>query len=303
MILEKQEVKKNKKGDIYCGNCGKYGHTYKKCSDPVTSLGIVVFKIDKNVPITEPIEKKIKYLLIQRKDTLGYVEFLRGRYKLDDIEFIKKILFEITLDEIDKLKKKEFDELWNDLWMKQNNKQYKNEYEASKTKFNEIKNGYNLGGKNISLENILSCIETKWIEPEWGFPKGRRNLRESDINCAAREFREETGYNFNDFIILKNIKPVYEDFIGTNNIRYRHIYYLGRDITSKNPIINKDNKIQASEVSNIGWFDIETAISKLRNYNIEKKKVLKKIHEIIIHNNLFDISSSQTHIGDLDCYL
>ena len=29
--------------------------------------------------------------------------------------------------------------------------------------------------------------------PEWGFPKGRRNMHESDLDCAKREFEEETG--------------------------------------------------------------------------------------------------------------
>ena len=28
---------------IYCGNCGRSGHTYKKCTEPVTSVGIIAF--------------------------------------------------------------------------------------------------------------------------------------------------------------------------------------------------------------------------------------------------------------------
>ena len=28
---------------IYCGNCGKSGHTYRKCTEPVTSTGIIAF--------------------------------------------------------------------------------------------------------------------------------------------------------------------------------------------------------------------------------------------------------------------
>lgn len=293
---EKNKIYKKKRTDIYCGNCGKYGHTYKKCTDPVTSLGIILFTIDKN--------DNISFLLIQRKDTLGYVEFLRGRYKLDQINFIKKLLFEITEHEINKLKEKDFDYLWENLWMKQNNKSnknYKNEYENSKQKFNELKNGYFVNGEFFNLSKILNSIETNWKEPEWGFPKGRRNLRESDINCAAREFKEETGYQDSDFIILKNIKPVIEDFVGTNNIRYRHIYFIGRCITEKIPIINKHDKLQTSEVSNIGWFSLNNATSKLRPYNLEKKKVLKKVNDILINNNLFQRSCF--NINDYDFYM
>ena len=50
--------------NIYCGNCGKYGHIYKKCNQPIMSLGIICFKI---------IDEKIHYLLIKRKCSLNYV--------------------------------------------------------------------------------------------------------------------------------------------------------------------------------------------------------------------------------------
>ena len=39
-----------------------------------------------------------------------------------------------------------------------------------------------------------------------GFPKGRRNLRESDLEAANREFNEETNIKQCDFLIHKNIE-------------------------------------------------------------------------------------------------
>ena len=44
--------------------------------------------------------------------------------------------------------------------------------------------------------------DSKFIEPEWGFPKGRRNNKEKDINCAIREFYEETNFDNQDYQIL-----------------------------------------------------------------------------------------------------
>ena len=36
--------KKKKKKEIYCQNCGKFNHVYKKCTEPITSFGIIAFK-------------------------------------------------------------------------------------------------------------------------------------------------------------------------------------------------------------------------------------------------------------------
>ena len=41
------------------------------------------------------------------------------------------------------------------------------------------------------------------MKPEWGFPKGRRNYQENDIDCATREWEEETGYSRNQIKMVK----------------------------------------------------------------------------------------------------
>ena len=54
----------------FCNNCGKNGHAFHQCKYPITSIGVILFKYQKN---------NIKYLMIRRKDTLGYVDFMRGK--------------------------------------------------------------------------------------------------------------------------------------------------------------------------------------------------------------------------------
>ena len=122
------------KNTLYCGNCGKYGHVYRKCLAPIISYGIIIFK---------KIDNKLKYLLVQRKDTLGFVEFMRGKYNLENINYIIKLFKIMTLDERIEIISNDFDTIWNKLWMNQDNKQYHNEYETSKKKFNLLKNGIN----------------------------------------------------------------------------------------------------------------------------------------------------------------
>jgi len=74
----------------FCNNCGKTGHSYNQCSKPITSNGVIAFTKS---------GKSVKYLLICRKDTLGYVEFLRGKYPLYNKEYIQNIINEMTVQE------------------------------------------------------------------------------------------------------------------------------------------------------------------------------------------------------------
>jgi hypothetical protein len=59
----------------YCNNCSTSGHTFNACKFPITSVGIIAFRYnDKQV---------LEYLLIRRKDTIGYIEFIRGKYSIN----------------------------------------------------------------------------------------------------------------------------------------------------------------------------------------------------------------------------
>ena len=260
------KIKINKK-KIICGNCGKIGHVYRNCNHPIMSLGIVAFKIKND---------NIHYLLIRRKDTLGFVEFLRGKYDINDREYILKLFKEMTTSEVKRILTLDFDTLWKQLWMEQTIKHFKNEYEKSKERFYKIKES-----PSINILSIIKEIGKFWDEPEWGFPKGRRNIRENDMDCAIREFKEETGYETEDIKILKNIDPVGEQFYGSNNVEYKHSYFIAQFQNDKKPKLNKENKSQISEVSNIGWFTYKEAKKILRPYNIEKINVLTVVNNLL----------------------
>ena len=55
--------------------------------------------------------------MIRRRDSLGYVEFLRGRYALSDIDFIINIFEEMTVQEKNKIINQKFEKLWCDMWL------------------------------------------------------------------------------------------------------------------------------------------------------------------------------------------
>ena len=91
----------------FCNNCGRTGHLFHQCKNPITSLGIICFR-KKN--------DHLEYLLIRRKDSLGYVDFMRGKYPLYNKKYLLNIISEMTVSEQKKLLTNTFEELWEDLW-------------------------------------------------------------------------------------------------------------------------------------------------------------------------------------------
>ena len=95
------------KKNTFCVNCGKYGHITKECFEPITSYGIILFhrNNDKNEIINKSFNiktntnknQKIKYLLIRRKDSHNYVEFLIGKYDINNISFLNPFRARNTL--------------------------------------------------------------------------------------------------------------------------------------------------------------------------------------------------------------
>ncbi len=61
----------SKNMNILCNNCGKQGHLFHQCKIPITSYGVIVFRSS---------DKGIQFLMIRRKDSFGYIGFLRGKY-------------------------------------------------------------------------------------------------------------------------------------------------------------------------------------------------------------------------------
>ena len=69
----------------FCFNCGKKGHIYNNCLMPVMSYGGILYRID-------PEDEEPKYLLVQRTYTPDFKEIVRGKFELNDLEYIKKLI-------------------------------------------------------------------------------------------------------------------------------------------------------------------------------------------------------------------
>lgn len=316
----------------YCGNCGKFGHLYRNCNEPITSYGVIMINIDSHdKKITDTLINKfcitidsdnenddiddiinngiipihnnntagikcetpddietfctykdnIRFLMIRRKHTLGYIEFVRGRYSIDNIDGISFLFKQMTPDEIKKISQNSFEILWDDLWAGDENKlNYQEEFTYSKAKFEKLINNNN---GNLNLNFYVTNVKPNWNYPEWGFPKGRRSFQESNLLCSIREFKEESGYKDDEFVLLDRLEPIEESFIGTNGVNYKHIYYLAINLTDRKPIVDMQNKHQMNEVGEIGWFTYDEAIRMIRPHHTERKKLLTELYMYIIN--------------------
>lgn len=293
--LNQIDYKKRKyKYSLYCANCGKSNHLFNQCHNPITSYGICCFlnpsdfidikllfkqekdkninNIDKN--LKNALEDSIKYkdgmhrnneyrlLMINRKYSLSFMEFIRGKYDVDNEDYIYNLFEKMILKEIDIIcsinnfvdirKKMNF---YNDV-----NKKFKSELENAKLKFNYINKlgiltkilnkinfkyntkfelGTSIGpppGLNINNDEFFNNLQLEinklnkdkhlYTSTEWLIPKGKRECKETDLKTAMREFYEETGINTKYLYIYKNIIPLELTFIGLNGIEYKNIYFI-----------------------------------------------------------------------------
>lgn len=267
--------RKKKTSTITCVNCGGPGHVYRTCNHPIISYGFIVFR--KNV-----LHNTDEFLMVQRKDSLSYVEFIRGKYDVNNITYLLSLISNMTVIERDRISTQSFLDLWKDMWCKydDSDKNYNREFHEAKNKFNCLKKGFfiqYLHGEIVFFD-IQYCLNKsicKYEDTEWGFPKGRRNVNESDLNCALREFREETGLD-PKCLVSFDLKPFEETFSGSNKKRYKHIYYIAE--VKKEIFVGKPSN---REIKDIKWFSYEEAQNHIRPINVERKELLRRVQSVI----------------------
>jgi 8-oxo-dGTP pyrophosphatase MutT (NUDIX family) len=220
--------------------------------------------------------------MIRRKDTLGFIDFMRGKYAVNNKYYIINMLKQMTQEEKDILKLGDFDAVWFKLWGGNViSNQYKNEESISREKYNSLVQGILVKEGFYTLCDLIeeSNKDKIWIEAEWGFPKGRRNFQETDLNCAIREFEEETGFKRDTMTLIQNVLPFEEIFTGSNYKSYKHKYFL--------VYMNYDNALdmenfEKAEVSKMEWLFYNDCILKIREYNMEKINLIQKVNDCLI---------------------
>jgi len=258
-----------------CSNCNKAGHFFRECNEPITSLGILAFR---RVPMSAPpglsptpltrIHKKIEWLLVRRRVSIGFIEIMRGKYEVRDTAGLQALVDQATLSERKQLLTMSFADLWRDLWNGPASRRYQAEFDLSKAKFDIIRS-------RGLLATLCDTSSTTWLEPEWGFPKGRRSSSEGELACALRETEEEAGVKKHNLTVLDG-SPILEEYCGSNGISYRHRYWLAEAPETLEVHMDEANIDQRREISAVRWCSMEEALSLIRPYSKEKCSVLEQ---------------------------
>nr|UZT29234.1 hypothetical protein [Nucleocytoviricota sp.] len=241
----------------FCNNCGKSGHLFHQCKLPITSIGIILFRKNND---------KIELLMICRKNSLGFVDFMRGKYNIYNKKYILTLINRMSNYERNLLKTLDFKDLWSYLWGDVVAQQYRSEEKSSFDKQTMLKNGIICNNVFYDLNSLIDECNEYYIEPEWGFPKGRRNFQEKDIVCGVREFEEETGYTKDDISFIDNIIPFEEIYTGTNLKSYKHKYFLAYMNSTKEP----ENDFQKTEISAMNGLILIIVINILEIIQLKK---------------------------------
>jgi 8-oxo-dGTP pyrophosphatase MutT (NUDIX family) len=234
---------------------------------PVTSVGCIAVR-HVSVGGAPPAPE---VLMVQRRHSLNYMEAVLGKYDVDDTGYVGLILANCTHRERAIIANGDFSAAWRDAWQTDVvTGKVVDEYERAREKYHSIL---------PRIPELLTRNPSPYREPEWGFPKGRRKLMESMVDCGVREFLEETGIRTPVHVVPG--EPFVEDFVASNGIAYRHIYYIvhvdGARRLPHDMRLDARNHMQVREVRRVRWMSLPEAFANIRPRNWQRVEMLRRV--------------------------
>lgn len=243
-----------KKKEIICSNCLGSGHYARMCFKPIRSFGILCF-------IKQP---ETQVCCIQRRHSTALLDFLTGHYDPTNTEMVKCYLSQMTLNERNCLLTNDFKTTW-DMFIGQ--RKFKFEFRQAKENFDKL-----------DIHDLINSTVCEYPDERFGFPKGRRKITENVVDCAVREFEEETGYAKTDIQLLGLDIKVCETVRAINGKIYEQTYWIAEFIGDpSNRIIDDDN----AEVKSLVWANSDLVQTLPFEDTGVKFSTLNKISKII----------------------
>lgn len=235
---------------------------------PITSYGIACCRKNTN--------NQYEILMIKKKSTYAFCEFVYGSYDIYHKHNIKYLLDDMAIDEKISILSFNYDTIWFKLYSTFPTTPRPNYYNKGYKRFTsliKIDNGKYLANLIHSSENS---------EILWEIPKGRANRHESPIETAIREFNEETNISKTEYKIIFNEDKITYSF-HDNGKKYMYVYYIAVMLNNKyNPRFSYESEFMYREVNDIKFLSTEKvrAFNNSRLYKLTKM-IIKKSKKYI----------------------
>ena len=215
------------------------------------------------------------FLFVQRRYSIGYTEILLGNYSPGDAALVQRLIEDATLEERSKILTSSFRSMYLEFWGElDQHHQYK--YRHAKHKFHLLRRGLWKASTSTfhSWQGFVSNAVSEFTTPAIEFPKGRKTAPgESDLDCAIREFGEETACLPTSYELLDSVSPIEESFVGMNGKTFQHQFYLAR-FRQKDVVEKRQN----AEIGAVYWLTYQEGLTRTRPHEHSKRNLLTLVN-------------------------
>lgn len=235
------------------------------------SVGIALCKFNEE-------KQRIEMVMVKKRCTYYFTLFILGSYRMGDNKRLLHLFSRMTPEEKLVVLTFNFETMWNHHWQTHNNNPKFNRkkiadfsfYTAKKNKFDKLIADDN--GKRI--RSLISISKNSSLI--WEIPKGRKIFdHENDIECAVREFQEETGISKESYRIVPEIKP-FKTTERDGDTYYISTYYVAIPVKHIKLRIDFDMLDQICEIIDIRWISSE----EVDLLNSHQNKTIKHIARV-----------------------
>jgi ADP-ribose pyrophosphatase YjhB (NUDIX family) len=197
-------------------------------------------------------EKAPELLLVRKRYTYAFSAFVMGIYRPSDNMRLMYLFNGMTLDEKIDVLSMNFAQLWYRVWL----------HSKSMKDFLTAKNKFEMTFAVDAGRRLKSLISRSTNGSRlWEIPKGRLSATDrGPLQCAVREFAEETGMAKEDYKLIPFCDYTYS--YVDEGMKYINTYFVAISRTkSKMNIANIYDTNQVTEIIDAKWM----SLNKIRN--------------------------------------
>jgi 8-oxo-dGTP pyrophosphatase MutT (NUDIX family) len=224
---------------------------------------------------------RLEALLVKGRCSYEFLEFVSANKTKKPLHIYKTLFSQMYIHELTCILSLHFDFMWHHAWLGTNKN--KDMYLQQKQRFEEFWLAEDGGKELVKLVKTITPL-TKNMRIE--FPKGRmKNRDETELECACREVKEETGIDSTKYTIIPGLIKIVT-FIQLN-IRYVYKYFVGV-MNEIEPIkLNLHNLAQVSEIMDIQWMTFDQICRIDKRHRLER--IIAPIFEYLSNSRIATI--------------